>query len=127
MQRLIVISLLGLTCGCVSMQQQARPGDVEHVVIIWLKEPGNADARQQLIERSYEFRNIPGIKSVVAGPMVPSERKTVDSTYDVGVVMTFESEQAMRAYDQHPIHQQAVREVLQPLASKFIVYDFRRE
>src|SRR3954453_7885827 len=118
MQRLLIISLLAITCGCASMQpgQDVRKGDIQHVVIIWLKEPGNAEARQKLIDRSYTFMKIPGIKSVVAGPMLPSERAGVDSTFDVGVVMTFHSEQSLRAYDQHPIHQQAVKEVLAPLA-----------
>jgi hypothetical protein len=39
----------------------------------------------------------------------------------------FRSEQALRDYDQNPIHVQAVKEVLQPLVKKFVIYDFRNE
>ena len=98
-----------------------------HVVMCWLKEPGSADARRQLIERSKTFTQIPGIKSVSVGPPLPSTRPVVDSSFDVGIVMHFESEQALRNYDHNPIHQQAVKEVLQPLVKQLVIYDFKNE
>jgi hypothetical protein len=114
--------------GCATAPATA-PVDrtTSHVVVCWLKGPGNADARQQLIERSKSFAQIPGVRSVAVGTPLPSTRPVVDSSFDVAVVMTFENEQALRAYDDNPIHKQAVREVLQPLVQRFIVYDFKNE
>ena len=121
-----VIGLVLVIGGCAGMGRGNR-GEIQHVVIIWLKQPADVEARHKLIERSYEFRKIPGVKSVAAGSVVPSDRKNVDSTFDIGVVITFEDEEALRAYDQNPIHQQAVKEVLMPLAARVVIYDIWRE
>jgi hypothetical protein len=117
--------------GCVSApEDSAQPiaadtAGTTHVVMCWLKDPGNADARRQLIDRSKTFTHIPGIKSISVGPPLPSTRPVVDSSFDVGIVMHFENEQALRDYDHNPIHQQAVKELLQPLVKKLVIYDFR--
>jgi hypothetical protein len=41
--------------------------------------------------------------------------------------MQFESERALRNYEQHPIHKRAVSDVLQPLTAKVLVYDIRHD
>lgn len=120
---LIVVMMLSLT-GCASMRP-AGGGQIEHVVVVWLKQPANETQRQQLIERSKTFTQIPGVLHVSAGTCVPSTRMGVESGFDVAVVMTFASEQALREYDTHPIHKKAVQELLAPLSAKFVIYDFR--
>ena len=93
--------------------------------MLWLKNPGNANDRQQLIETSRHFvGKIPSLVSVSSGPVHPSTRPVVDSTYDVGLVMVFEDEKALLTYPSHPVHQRAVKEVITPLVDHFIVYDF---
>jgi hypothetical protein len=132
-QSLAIAGLIVLVAlsGCASAPDDTAQASAEkgttHVVICWLKEPGNADARRQLVERSKTFTQIPGIKSVSVGPPLPSTRPGVDSSFDIGIVMHFESEQALRDYDHNPIHQQAVKEVLQPLVKKLVIYDFKNE
>ena len=116
--------VLCTTTGCASLRA-SRGGQVEHVVVVWLKEPGNATQRRQLIERSKTFTQIPGVLRVTAGTVLPTTRPTVDSSFDVAVVFTFASEQALREYEQHPIHKRAVQELLAPLSSKVAIYDFR--
>ena len=54
-------------------------------------------------------------------------RPVVDSSFDVAVVVTFEDEAALRAYDAHPTHKQAVEEVLRPLVGKLVIYDVTGE
>ncbi|HEX8911725.1 MAG TPA: Dabb family protein [Humisphaera sp.] len=102
----------------------AKPAQVKHLVLVWLKNKGDAAARQAIIDAGAQLRTIPGVVDVSAGTMLPSPRPVVDSTYDVGVVITFASEQAMRDYDQHPTHKKVVAEVLKPVMEKFVVYDF---
>ena len=113
-----------LVGGCASMRPSAG-GEIDHVVIVWLKDHGNAQQRQQMIDRSKTFTQIPGVLSVSVGTCLPSTRPVVDSSYDVALVMRFADERALHEYDQHPIHKKAVQELLAPLAAKFVIYDFR--
>ena len=101
-------------------------GEVTHVVLCWLKTPGDDAAARRIIETSDEFRRLPGVLSVTAGRSVPSNRPVVDSTFDVGIVITFRDEAAMAAYESSPAHTRAVKEVLQPLTSKLKIYDVKR-
>jgi hypothetical protein len=93
-------------------------------VLCWLKTPGDEAGRQKIIETSKRFESIPGVVSVTSGRVLPSTRPVVDSSYDVGILITFTDEAALRAYDGHPTHRKAVDEVLKPLVGKFVVYDF---
>jgi len=95
-----------------------------HVVLVWLKEPGNPEARRQIIKVSKSFRAIPGVIDVKAGHSIPSQRAIVDDSFDVGILLTFRDRRAMRAYLTNPDHKRAVRTVLRPLVRKIVVYDF---
>jgi hypothetical protein len=116
---------------CAGCQAQRAPESdakpqaaVTHVVLCWLKTPGDEAGRQKIIETSKRFASIPGVVSVTSGRVLPSTRPVVDSSYDVGILITFTDEAALRAYDGHPTHRKAVDEVLKPLVGKFLVYDF---
>jgi hypothetical protein len=109
--------------GCARVRVTQGP-PITHVVVCWLKNPGDETARQRLIDTSKSLSSIPGLRSVRVGTTVPGDRPQVESSFDVALVMEFEDEAALRAYETHPTHQRAVREVLQPLAARFIVYDF---
>jgi hypothetical protein len=97
---------------------------VTHVVVCWLKDPADAHARQQLIADSKSFTKIPGVVSVSAGNVLPSTRPSVDSSFDVAVVMKFRDEQALASYASHPIHLRAVERTLKPLVAKYVIYDY---
>ena len=126
---LVLVVLLGMVSGCGATQKgEAGPStsSIEHVVVCWLKEPNNPDAVDAVVSASLGFRDIPGVQRVVAGPRyrAATTRPIDETTFDVAVVMTFESEAALRAYQAHPKHEQAVREVLRPLSSRIVIYDF---
>ena len=125
MRAIIGIWALMVLIGCREASGPVRPaeGRVQHVVVCWLKRPGNAEDRQRLMAAADGLRSLPGLKSISGGSVLPSARPMVESGYDVLFVMTFENEEALRAYEAHPLHQQAVRDVLQPLTSRVIVYD----
>lgn len=112
--------LLGGSCA-----PATRPGgQVTHVVVCWLKQPGDHTARRQLIQESRSFEAIPGVVSVWAGSVLPSTRPAVDSSFDVAVVMRFADERALNAYEHDPRHLAAVQRTLKPLVARYIVYDF---
>lgn len=98
---------------------------VAHVVLVWLKQPGDAAARRAILDAGEALKTIPGVVDVRAGPALPSTRPVVDSSYDVGVLVTFTDEQALRAYSTHPTHLKVLEEVLKPNADHYKVYDFK--
>ena len=101
-----------------------RDATVVHVVLVWLKEPGNLKHRQRIIEISREFETIPGVIDVSVGEVVTSDRPIVDDSFDVGLYLTFSSVDAMNTYLADDRHQKALREVFRPLSERYIVYDF---
>ncbi len=105
----------------------AEPGHdttVVHVVMVWLKEPGNLEHRQRIVDATRGFETIPGVIDVRVGEVVLSDRPIVDDSFDVGLYLTFSSVDAMRTYLADDRHQQALREIFRPLSERYIVYDF---
>ncbi|MHC4248315.1 MAG: Dabb family protein [Planctomycetota bacterium] len=100
------------------------PGRITHVVLCWLKEPGNAEHRKRIVEASRRFAAIPGVVGVRAGEVVPSEREIVDDSFDVAICVTFTSPEDLAGYIDHPDHKRAAKEVLFPLVEKVVVHDF---
>jgi len=97
---------------------------VHHVVVCWLNKPANNEARQKVIDVSRGFSAIPGVIDVRAGRVIPSEREIVDSSFDLAIYLSFENEQKLFEYLNHPIHKKAVEKTLKPLVRKVVVYDF---
>ncbi len=122
---MVALLLAALLAGCATRPSAPSAGGVQHVVLFWLKEPGNPEHRRRILEATRGLASIPGLVSVSAGLVIPSERAIVDDSFDVGVVMRFESEAAMHAYLEHPEHRKAVAEVIRPLVRKIRVHDIR--
>lgn len=99
-------------------------GKISHVVLVWLKQPGNQKMRDEFVTASRALNDLPGIISRHVGVVVPSERKIVDDSFDVAVTVTLKDKAALKAYMEHPRHKQIVHEVLQPLVDKIVAYDF---
>lgn len=117
---------LGLHSGIACAGGDAIPAaGVKHVVLCWLKEPGNALHAARVIQISNELRNIPGILDLAAGTAVPSDRPVVDDSFDVGIVITFADAAGLQAYLDHPEHVSRVRDTLRPLCARVQIYDIR--
>lgn len=112
--------------SCATISPPAAKGTVDHVVLIWLKRPGNAADRQAILSASNDLRTIPGIQFLDAGTALASDRPIVDDSFDVGLTMRFDSAQSLHSYETNPLHVKKVTEVLKPLAKKFVVYDIVR-
>ena len=120
----ILSTPLFITVGCSSTERATRkPGEVQHIVLCWLKEPGNTEARQKLIDASYKLISLPGVVNVLAGPPLPSERPVVDDSFDVGIIMVLENSDALQQYLENPVHKKAIAEVLSPLTERILIYD----
>jgi hypothetical protein len=98
--------------------------DIHHVLLIWLKEPGNKLHRQQVIDATRQLASIPELKQLRLGEPVASERAHIDDSFDVGIYMTFADEAAMGRYIQDENHKIIVRDKIKPIIEKVIGYDF---
>ena len=123
MNKVLLVALLAFT-GCASLGSR-HDGALQHVVLIWLKDAGNAQQQAKIIEVSKSFRDIPGVLDVQAGKAVASERDIVDDSFDVGILVVVPDERRLAEYLAHPIHQRAKNGVLVPLVEKILVYDIR--
>jgi hypothetical protein len=91
---------------------------------VWLNEPGNATHKAQMTAAARAFpKEIPGILSMSIGDALPSPREVVDDSFDLALVMRFRDKASLDAYEKHPVHVKAVKEVLAPNASRLKVYD----
>jgi hypothetical protein len=128
MARLLIacVAVWAVAAGCAGKTDDPRRGTNHpvHVVVCWLKSPGDEEARQKIIDVSRSFDEIPGVVKVAAGRAIPSDRPVVDDSFDVAIVMAFRDERALRAYNDHPAHKKAVEGTLKPLVGKLVIYDF---
>ncbi len=121
--RVTAICLALSFCSLGERSLQAAPPRITHVVIIWLKHPGNAADQERLIRASNSFRRIHGVVRVEAGRGLPVQRSGIDQNFDVSVIITFKNRAALERFQKSARHQLAVREVLRPLARRFVVYN----
>ena len=123
---IVLVALTGVLPACkqVLNAPQYQKGTVSHVVLCYLKNKGSAGDRQKLLEATRPLREIPGVYDIEVGYVLPSSRAVVVSDYDVGIIVFFRDAAAMEAYEKDPRHVKAVKEVLEPLTSKVVVYDF---
>jgi hypothetical protein len=122
----VLVALVGVLPSCkqVVYAPMYQKGSVSHVVLCYLKNKGNEADRQRILEATRQLREIPGVYDIEVGYVLPSSRPIVVSDYDVGIIVTFRDKEAMDAYVTHPKHVKATKEVLEPLTSKVVVYDF---
>lgn len=113
--------LAAMPAGCTTPHSEA--GQVDHVVLMWLKNPDDRDALEQIEQTGRGFvGQIPGLTWVSFGrPLLDADG--VDNDYHAAFVMNFEDLEALTAYDQHPVHRKAVDELLAVHVERIQVYD----
>ena len=120
----LLIILLGifLFVSCQPSETDGS-GQVVHLVLFWLKNPGSESDRKQLMEGLNTLREIKEVKKLIVGiPASTLERDVVDSSFDVSELMIFESIEAQDAYQVHPLHQEFI-DSYSHLWDKVVVYD----
>ncbi len=85
------------------------------------------DAKNKLIEATKSLKAIKEVESITIGHKISSQRKIVDSSYDLAITFEFKNKEHLEKYLQHPLHLDATTKVLIPLTSKVVIYDFEEE
>jgi hypothetical protein len=91
-----------------------------HHVHFWLK---NKADKQQLIDGLETLMPISHIRDIHIGVMADTHRDVVDRSYDVSLLLLFDTPEAQDAYQVDPIHELFVDNYAKPLCSKVVVAD----
>jgi hypothetical protein len=110
--------------GCAHIENRSGSGAAIHQVgLVWLKQAGDAEDRQRIIDAVHEFEeSIPEVKSAIVGETDGVDGPYSDTSYDVCFILTFKDEASRQRYAEHPIHQNAATNVFLPLSRKLLFY-----
>lgn len=111
----------------ISAQAKAKAGEVTHVVLFWLKRPGNIADQNIVMRASKTLRRVRGLKELRVGRAMPVERRGIEQPYDVGLVMVFKDDAALAAFVSNPRHVRLLQAVSGPLLRRREVYNFASE
>ncbi len=120
---LLALALL-LTTAC-SLPVQRSSTHVDHLVICWLKQPGNAADLEAIHASAERLRAIPGVVDIVVSTPLASERAVVDASFDIAVRVVLRDSASLDYYQTHPIHLREAAEILRPRVSKVLIYDLQ--
>ena len=119
----MLLSLMMSGCSHVP-QTKTVNGGINHVILLWLKDPGNPRQQQQIIRATKELEKIPGVVKIRVGTSIASKRQIIDDSFDIGIHMLFDSKMAMNTYTKHPEHNRTVNQAVMPFVEKIVIYDF---
>src|SRR6266480_3987613 len=83
----VVISLCCIAFSLTSTGAQAAParsGQVTHVMLFWLKRPGNVDDQNLLLRALRTLRRVRGVNDVRVGRSLPVARPDLEQSFDLG-------------------------------------------
>lgn len=92
-----------------------------HVYVKFKAEHAGAGAQQATVERTRELASIPGVTSVRVGLPADDDSR---AAWDVCLVLTFDSIDAVEPYRVHPIHQAYLDDFLNPRAEVKKAWNF---
>src|SRR5438094_10421274 len=104
-----------------------RTGQVTHVMLFWLKRPGNVDDQNFLRRALRTLRRARGVNDVRFGRPLPVDRPDVERSFDLGVIMTFRDREAFSKFERDQQGEQAIDAMLRPLVRQYTVYNFVNE
>lgn len=94
-----------------------------HHVFFWLKNPSSTADRDKLLAGVKSLKKIETIRMLHVGiPASTEKRDVVDNSYHVSELMFFDNVEDQKVYQDHPIHQQFIKEHSM-LWEKVVVYD----
>ncbi len=113
--------------GFAPQPAQAKTGEVTHVVLFWLKRPGNVADQNVIMRASKTLRRVRGLKELRVGRALPVARRGIEPPYDVGLVMVFKDNEALAAFVNGPRHFRLLQAVSDQLLRRREVYNFGSE
>ena len=128
-QLIFIVFLVASLAGCerAGLQSAGSSEGLVHIILVWLKEPGNAEHRQQIIEGTHSLREIPGVLDLHVGEVISSDRPVVEDSYDVGIYLRFANAEDLQTYLTHPTHVNTVKAQFVPIMDRFQVMDFKSQ
>jgi hypothetical protein len=97
------------------------PATLQHVVLVDLADDADVPAMRAASDAALPL--IPTVRGYVCGTPVDIGRANVSRDYDIGIIVQFDSVDDYKAYLEHPIHQELVRE-WRPKWRKSYIVDF---
>ncbi|SHN07722.1 Dabb family protein [Mucilaginibacter sp. OK098] len=91
-----------------------------HHVHLWLKDKAD---KQKLLDGLHTLLPIPHIREIHIGVPAETFRSVVDRSYDVSLLILFDSAEAQEAYQVDPTHVLFADNYAKPLCSKVVVSD----
>lgn len=123
---LLVVTLITIP-ACMNVHNSYVTDEPEyapfmHHVYFWLNEPENQEHLDRLVTGLERMKAIETIQQARIGFPAGTPREVVDNSYAIYWLVTFNSTADWQVYNDHPIHEQFVREV-SDVWSRVIVYD----
>ena len=97
----------------------ARSGQVTHVMLFWLKRPGNVDDQNFLRRALRTLRRARGVNDMRVGRPLPVDRPSVEQS--------FRDREAFEKLERDQQRKQAIDAMLGPLVRRYTVYNFVNE
>ncbi len=122
-----------LTCIAVSLAPTGaqavatRSGQVTHVMLFWLKRPGNVDDQNFLRRALRTLRRARGVNDIRVGRPLLLDRSSVEQSFDLGLIMTFRDREAFSKFERDQQREQAIDAMLRSLVRQYTVYNFVNE
>lgn len=93
--------------------------------MVWFKAGTSQADIEKIMQETKQLKDdIPQIKSLNLGRAIPSNRKIVDDSFDLGIQLQFANQADMETYLTHPKHIAFVKTFVKPKLAKLLVYDF---
>jgi hypothetical protein len=126
----VLIFLICLALSLTSSNAQAadaRSGQVTHVMLFWLKRPGNVDDQNVLVRGLRTLRRVRGISDIRVGRPLSVDRPGLEQSFDLVVVVIFRDREALEKFEHDPRRRGALDAMLQQLVRRYTVYNFVNE
>jgi hypothetical protein len=116
-------TLLPLGASATTMETKKDKPQIVHHVFFWLKNPSSTADRDKLLAGVKDLKRIETIKKLHVGvPAGTEQRDVIDNSYHVSELMFFDTVEDQKIYQDHPIHQEFIKNHSM-LWDKVIVYD----
>ena len=125
--RIFLICLALSLASSDAQAANARSGQVTHVMLSWLKRPGNVDDRNVLMRGLRTLRRVRGVNDVRVGRPLPVDRSSLEQSFDLGVVGIFRDRETLEKFERDPRRRGALDAMLQPLVRRYSGYNFANE
>lgn len=122
MRALCLMLIILLSACSTSYIKGGQP--INHIVLVWFDETVDDRYIHEVAIATQQLKRIPGILEIRTGRPIGSERPVVDDSFDLGVVVRFDTVEKMQSYVDDPVHKKFVENYLQGKIKKLIVYDF---